>query len=255
MGALGSALAGKVALVTGGGTGIGRGIARMFAAEGAQVVIVGRRAEPLRAVAADDDAIGWETMDLASGPDHARVVDAVMTRHGRLDVLVNNAAYQLWKPFVDTSDEEIDQLFATNLSGTTRLIKRALPLLQARGGNIVNISSTAARYSPTPSQKLTVYSASKAGINQLTRTLAPELGPLGVRINAVAPGLTRGDYAQESLAGDPSVDDWVRASTALGRWGEPDDIARAVLFLASEQASWITGQVLDASGGWQVAAG
>ncbi len=250
------ALDGKVALVTGGGTGIGRGIAKLFAAEGAKVVIASRREEPLRAVATlAPDSISFVTMDLTKREDHGRVLDFIIGRHGRLDILVNNAAFQLWKSFVETTDEEIDELFFTNMSSITRLIKRSLPHLVESRGNIVNISSTAARYTVVPSQKLSVYSASKAGLNQLTRTLAPELGPMGVRINAVAPGLTRGDYAEASLTEDPSTKEWIRSSTALGRMGEPEDIARSVLFLASDEASWVTGQIIDSSGGWQIAAG
>jgi len=119
----------------------------------------------------------------------------------------------------------------------------------------VIISSTASRYTAVPSQKLSVYSASKAGLNQLVRTLAPELGQIGIRINAVAPGLTRGEYSDGSLTLDDATQDWIRQVTPLGRIGEPDDIARTVALVASDQASWVTGQIIDASGGWQIAAG
>ena len=249
-------LEGKVALVTGGGTGIGRGIAQLFAANGAKVVITGRREAPLQAVCArTPESISYVQMDLTKREDHVRVLDQVISRHGRLDIVVNNAAYQLWKSFADTTDEEIDDLFFTNMSSITRFIKRALPYLEKSRGNIVNISSTASRYTVVPSQKLAVYSASKAGLNQLTRTLAPELGLMGIRINVVAPGLTRGEYAEASLEDDSPTQKWIREVTPLGRMGEPEDIARTVMFLASDQASWVTGQVIDASGGWQIAAG
>jgi NAD(P)-dependent dehydrogenase (short-subunit alcohol dehydrogenase family) len=249
-------LDGKVALITGGGTGIGRGTAELFAAEGANVVIAARREEPLRTVAAlAPHRIGHIQMDLTKHEDRLRVFDTIIERHGRLDIVVNNAAYQLWKPFIETSDEEIEGLYYTNLSSTTRLIKMALPHLQATKGNIVNISSTASRYTAVPSQKLSVYSASKAALNQLTRTLAPELGPMGIRINAVAPGLTRGEVAEALLISDTKAQEWIRQVTALGRVGEPADIAKTILFLASDQASWVTGQVIDSSGGWQIAAG
>jgi len=108
----------------------------------------------------------------------------------------------------------------------------------------------------SPSQLLEIYGASKAGLNQFTHALAPEIGPLGVRINAVAPGLTRGEYADEGLAhNDAATQEWIRSVTPLGRMGEPDDVARVIAFMASDHAAWVTGQVLDASGGWQIAGG
>ena len=249
-------LDGKVALITGAGTGIGRGIAMTFAAQGAQVVVAARREGKLRETCSfAPDKISHVRMDLTDHEDRAHALETVIERHGRLDVLVSNAGYQLWKSFLETSDEEIDELFYTNLSSTTRLIKQALPLLEKTKGNIIIISSTASRYTVVPSQKLSVYSASKAGLNQLTRTLAPELGPMGIRINAVAPGLTRGEVADALLINDPNAQAWIRQVTPLGRVGEPQDIAGTVLFLASDQASWVTGQIIDASGGWQISAG
>jgi len=171
-------------------------------------------------------------------------------------VLVSNAGYQLWKEFADTSDAEIDELFYTNLASTTRFIRQALPYLQQSRGNIVIVSSTAARYTASPSAKLSVYAASKAGLNHLARTLAPELVPMGIRINAVAPGLTRGEYADGGLErNEAATEEWVRAMTPLGRIGEPEDIAKVITFMASDMASWVTGQVLDASGGWMISGG
>lgn len=248
-------LEGKVALITGAGTGIGKGAALMFAEEGAQVVIAARREGPLREVCAlAPDRISYVQMDLTSHEDRAAALQAVIDRHGRLDVLVSNAGAQLWKSFAETTDEEIEAIFHTNLASTTRFFKQALPHLEASKGNIVVVSSTASHYTVVPSQKLSVYGASKAGLNQLTRTLAPELGPLGIRINAVAPGLTRGEYSGESLdlETDQATQDWIASVTALGRMGEPRDIAQTITFLASDRAAWVTGQVIDASGGWQV---
>lgn len=248
-------LAGKVALITGAGTGIGKGTALMFAAEGAKVVIAARREGPLQDVSAlAPEAISYVQMDLTCHEDRARALQTVTDRHGKLDVLVSNAGAQLWKSFAETSDEEIEEIFHTNLVATTRLFKQALPHLEASRGNIVVVSSTASHYTLVPSQKLSVYGASKAGLNQLTRTLAPELGPLGIRINAVAPGLTRGEYSGESLdlETDQATREWIQSVTALGRMGEPSDIAEAITWLASDRAAWITGQVIDASGGWQI---
>jgi NAD(P)-dependent dehydrogenase (short-subunit alcohol dehydrogenase family) len=250
-------LEGKVALVTGAGTGIGKGIALMFAHQGAKVVIAARRIEKLDETAQlAPESISCIRMDLNNEAERARALETVIERHGKLDVLVSNAGAQLWKNFADTSNEEIDEIYLTNLSSTVRFVKQAVPYLEASKGNIVIISSTAGRYVLSPSQLLSVYGASKAGLNQFTRAVAPELGPKGIRINAVAPGLTRGEYADEGVdTNDAATQDWIRSVTPLGRMGEPEDIARVVTFMASDMASWVTGQVIDASGGWQISAG
>jgi NAD(P)-dependent dehydrogenase (short-subunit alcohol dehydrogenase family) len=249
-------LDGKVALVTGAGTGIGKGIARKFVDEGAKVVIAARRENVLEeACQYAPGSMSWVRMDLCDNDDRAAALQACADRHGQLDILVSNAGMQLWKSFDDTTDEEIEEMYHTNLTSTVRLIKQSLPYLEKSNGNIVIISSTGGRYVTVPSQLLTVYSASKAGLNQLTRTLAPELGPKGIRINAVAPGVTRGEYADASLENEPEVAAGILQTTSLGRFGEPEDIAKVVLFMASDMASWVTGQVLDASGGWQIPGG
>jgi NAD(P)-dependent dehydrogenase (short-subunit alcohol dehydrogenase family) len=250
-------LEGKVALITGAGTGIGKGIALRFVQEGAKVVIAARRVEKLKETCAlHPDSISWVQMDLNDAEGRSRALATVIERHSRLDSLVSNAGSQLWKSFEDTSDAEIEDIYQTNLASTVRFIKQAVPYLENSKGNIVIISSCAGRYVLSPSQLLSVYGASKAGLNQFTRSVAPELGPKGIRINAVAPGLTRGEYADEGLKhNDIATQEWIRSVTPLGRIGEPDDIARVVTFMASDMASWVTGQVLDASGGWQIAGG
>ena len=250
-------LEGKVALITGAGTGIGKGTALRFVQEGAKVVIAARREELLeRTASLAPDSISWVRMDLTSHEDRARALETVIERHGKLDVLVSNAGAQLWKSFEDTTDEEIETIYNTNLASTVRFIKQAVPYLEASKGTIVIVSSTAGRYVLSPSQLLSVYGASKAGLNQLTRAVAPELGPKGIRINAVAPGLTRGEYADEGLdSNDVATREWIRSVTPLGRIGEPEDIAKVIAFMASDIAAWVTGQVLDASGGWQIAGG
>ena len=195
-------------------------------------------------------------MDLTDEAERAAALDTVIARHGKLDVLVSNAGAQLWKSFADTSNDEIEEIYRTNLSSTVRFVKQAVPWLEMSKGNIVIISSTAGRYVLSPSQLLSVYGASKAGLNQFARAVAPELGPLDIRINAVAPGLTRGEYADEGVdTSNPDTQAWIRSVTPLGRIGEPADIARVVTFMASNMASWVTGQVIDASGGWQISGG
>ena len=249
-------LEGKVALVTGAGTGIGRGIAELFAAEGAQVVIAARREAKLReTVALAPDRISHVLMDLTQRDDRVRALATVRERHGRLDVLVNNAGCQIAKPFIEQTEEEIAEVITTNVISTAQLIQRALPLLRETRGSIVNISSTAGRFTPFPSAGITSYAASRGGMNQLTRSLATELGPMGVRINAVAPGLTYGEVSGATLLSDPAQLAALEAMTPLGRIGQPADIAKAVLYLASGEAEWITGQILDSSGGWWIGGG
>lgn len=247
-------LEGKVAFITGGGTGIGRGTVELFVEQGASVVIAARREAPLKEVAATaPDKISYVTMDLTRQADRIRALEFVREKHGRLDVLVNNAGHQLHKPFVEQTEEQIDECINTNVISTAKLIHRALPLLQASRGNIVNVSSTAGRYFSMPSMGLTTYSASRGGMNALTRSLATELGPMGIRINAVAPGLTYGEVSGATLLADPQRLAALNAITPLGRIGQPADIARAILFLATDE--WITGQILDSSGGWWIGAG
>jgi NAD(P)-dependent dehydrogenase (short-subunit alcohol dehydrogenase family) len=249
-------LEGKVALITGAGTGIGQGTAELFAREGAQVVIAARREAKLRETAAlAPDRISWVRMDLTDREDRIRAIDTVAERHGRLDVLVNNAGSQIVKPFAEQSEEEIAEVFVTNLISTAQLISRALPLLRESRGNVVNVSSTAGRYTQFPSSGITMYSATRGGMNQMTRSLATELGPLGVRINAVAPGLTMAEVSSQTLLADPEARGALEAMTPLGRIGQPADIAKAILYLASDDAEWITGQILDSSGGWWIAGG
>jgi NAD(P)-dependent dehydrogenase (short-subunit alcohol dehydrogenase family) len=249
-------LEGKVALITGAGTGIGQGTAELFAREGARVVIAARREAKLRETAAlAPDRISWVRMDLTDREDRIRAIDTVAERHGRLDVLVNNAGSQIVKPFAEQSEEEIAEVFVTNLISTAQLISRALPLLRESRGNVVNVSSTAGRYTQVPSSGITMYSATRGGMNQMTRSLATELGPLGVRINAVAPGLTMAEVSSQTLLADPEARGALEAMTPLGRIGQPADIAKAILYLASDDAEWITGQILDSSGGWWIAGG
>lgn len=240
-----SKLAGKVALITGGGTGIGRAIALALRAEGAQVVVVGRREAPLAALAADDDGIAYATADVTQSAEVRAAVAFAVERFGHLDLLVNNAGTGLVKPLVETDDAEIDQVLRVNVGGVLIAAREALPALVTRKGAIVNVGSVVAD-GVIPG--MVTYSASKAAVAHLTRVLAAEVGPQGVRVNAVAPGLTRTDMAAEFID-DPAVREGMVGQTPLGRVGEPEDVARVVSFLASPEAGWVTGQVLAASGG------
>lgn len=237
----------QVAFITGGGTGIGRAVAEAFVARGDQVVLVGRREEPLQRAVKElgEKHAAWTTCDVAAPFESERAIEFALERFGRLDVLVNNAAQFMLKPLAETSDAELRDLFAANVLGPLALIRAATPHLATSKGCVINVSSVVAQAVVGDS---VAYSASKAALEQLTRALAVELGPQQIRVNAVAPGLTVTEMS-ERLREDAEYQKQTEANTPLGRLGRPDDMAGPILFLASPESGWITGQVIQATGG------
>jgi len=240
-------LAGQVALVTGGGTGIGAAVVRRFVAEGAPVVATGRRAEPLEALAEETGAVTVRG-DVA---DEAHVKEAVATvveRFGGLDIVVNNAGIG-WANWQQTLD--------ANLTGAKLVCSEALPHLVERRGSIVNVASVSGYVASAGSP---AYSVSKAGLIMLTRSLALNYGPRGVRVNAVCPGWVRtpmGDASMDEIAEQQGVDregayELTARFVPLRRAGDPAEIAAACLFLASREASFVTGASLVVDGGAMV---
>lgn len=239
------ALDGKVALVTGASRGIGRAIAATYAAAGATVVLTSRKQDALEAAAAEMDG---ETLCLAAHAGHpdeiGRCVTTTVERFGRLDILVNNAATNPYMgPTIDIDLPRYDKTFEVNLRGVHVWIQEAWrQSMQTHGGSIINIASIGGM-SIEPS--IGIYNVTKAAVIHLTRTLALELAP-GVRVNAIAPGLVKTDMARALW--EPNEEAMGRA-VPLHRLGEPDDIANAALFLASDLGSWITGETLVVDGG------
>jgi meso-butanediol dehydrogenase / (S,S)-butanediol dehydrogenase / diacetyl reductase len=237
-------LAGQAALVTGGGTGIGAATARRFADEGASVVITGRRPEPLEAVAEETGA-AIVSGDVSDASHIAEAVSTAIERFGRLDILVNNAGIggPDWKRVIDV-----------NLTGARLAAEAALPHLVERRGSIINVSSVSAFVAHAGGA---AYNTSKAGLVMLTKCLALDYGPSGVRVNAVCPGWIRtemGDRSMDKLAAARGISrDEAYALTSrhapLGRVGTPEEIASACLFLASDEASFVTGATLVVDGG------
>ncbi|WP_139980259.1 SDR family NAD(P)-dependent oxidoreductase [Nocardioides litoris] len=243
----------KTVLVTGGGSGIGRAIAEAFLANGANVVVGGRRVERLHDTLADapEGRALAVRLDVA---DPVSVDDAVTTtieRFGRLDVVVSNAAAYANGDFVDLVETEWEKIRATNIDGFVHIASRTLPELERTGGNVVAVGSVSG-FRGDWGQAL--YNASKAAVMNLIQSLALDYGERGVRLNAVAPAATRTEMT-EAFTQDETAVSAATNRVALGRLGEPSDIAPAVLFLASEDARYITGSWLPVDGGTSASTG
>lgn len=244
-------LTGKVALVTGGSRGIGTGIALRLAEEGAQVAIsFAKSQDQAEKVVAQlkehgNDAIAFQA-DAASQADGSKLVEAVIKKFGKLDIVVNNAGVFEGAPVNEITLEHYERVFGVNVKGVIATTVAALPYLR-EGGRIINISSGAARVSMAGAS---VYSATKAALDTLTRVWAQELGPHGITVNGVAPGTTESDMFNAALSDE--LKEAYKAKTALGRIGRPDDIAAVVAFLASEDGRWVTGHTIAADGGINV---
>ncbi|MFD4829340.1 SDR family NAD(P)-dependent oxidoreductase [Streptomyces uncialis] len=243
----------RVVAVTGAGTGIGRATARAFAAEGAHVVAIGRRAEPLRETAGGHDRIMPLIADITAegGPD--RIVQAVLRTHGRLDVLVNNAGIVRGGALGTLTPEAIAVQLATNLVAPVLLTQAALPPLETSRGVIVNVTTSVGQRAWPGSS---VYAATKTALELLTRSWAVELAPRGIRVAAVAPGAIDtpiGEHQGLTPERMAAVREWQLAPTPLGRIGRPEEVAWAITQLAAPAASFVTGVVLPVDGGAVVA--
>ncbi|MGH3144588.1 MAG: SDR family NAD(P)-dependent oxidoreductase [Rubrobacter sp.] len=240
----------RVVIVTGGGSGLGRVLAHRFAAEGAAVVVADVVGERASAVAAEISETGGRslarTTDVTDAAGVVATVEATGEAFGPVDVLVNNAARATDADFLSLGEEAWDEDVAVALKGTFLLSQAVLAGMTERGsGVILNISSVnALGYFGNEA-----YSAAKAGILNLTRSLAVRYGPLGVRVNAIAPGTLRTPAWERRREKDPEVFERVARWYPLGRVGEPEDVVGAALFLCSDEAAWISGVVLPVDGG------
>lgn len=243
-------LKGKVALVTGASKGIGAGVARRLAADGANVVVnYATSREGAEAVVAEIEAAGGQAIaisaDVRKKDDVDALVRATLERFGRLDIVVNNSGVYQFAKIEETTEEFYRWQFDINVLGPLLVTAAAVPHLGS-GSSIVNISSNVTSVLPAES---TVYTGSKGAIDAITGVLSRELGPRGIRVNAVNPGLieTEGTHAAGAMGSD--FQSWNEGQTPLGRIGQVGDIAPIVSYLASDEAGWITGEVILGSGG------
>jgi len=238
----------KVAIVTGGGSGIGLAIAEKFTKAGIQTIIVGRDENKLKE-AKEKLGVNCFPMacDLSVLSSIPPLVDAISKQFGQIDVLVNNAGINMKKLIQDVTDEDFQKIITTNLTAVFAISREVIKcMLEKKSGSIINISSMAAQYGLP---KVIAYSASKTAIDGMTRAMAVELGPNGIRVNAIAPGFIITDMTDKALNSDPERKAKVFNRTPMGYMGQTSDIGDAALFLASDAAKYITGVVLPVDGG------
>lgn len=238
----------KVAVVTGGGSGIGLAITRKFVENNILTVIVGRNGEKLNEAKQQLGnlcvPVSCDLSDLASIPG---LVRQIIATHGKIDVLVNNAGINMKKEFADVSDEDFQRILLTNVTAVFSLSREVIKTMVEKGsGAVINISSMASQYGIP---KVIAYTASKSAIEGMTRAMAVELSPKGIRINCIAPGFIATDMSAKALNNDPERKNKVLSRTPMGALGLPSDVADAALFLALEQSGYITGVVLPVDGG------
>jgi 3-oxoacyl-[acyl-carrier protein] reductase len=248
-----SKLAGKTAVVTGASKGIGAAIAIELAAEGAAVVVnYSSNKESADRIVAEIIDNGGKAIsvqgNVANTSDVKRIFEEVKGAFGFIDILVNNAGIYKFESIENVSEEEFHLSFNTNVLGSILMIQEALKYFPSHGGSIINISSTA---SMNPVINSSIYSASKGAVDSLTVALSKELGPRNIRVNAVAPGGTDTEGTQSLGIVGSDREKALAKITPLGRFGKPHDIAPVVVFLASNDSAWLTGERISASGGFR----
>lgn len=242
----------KVAIVTGASKGIGASIAKHFAREGAKVVVNYASSKEaadkvVKSISGDGGIAIAVQADISKEADVFKLFEQTENTFGSLDILVNNAVFQQYLPIEQVSAAAFHQHFNVNVLGSILTIQAALKLFDNKGGNIINISSGASKY-PLPAASL--YSSTKAALDAITISLSKELGVKNIRINSILPGATDTEGARSAgVTTGSEYEKMFVANTPLGRRGQPEDIAKAAVFLASDDAAWITGEQISVSGG------
>lgn len=238
----------KIAIVTGGSSGIGFAIARKLASQQIHTIIIGRDEQKLNEAVAQlgkyGQAIAFDVTNLGGIPG---IVNQIIQQHGQIDILVNNAGINLKKSALEVTDQEFQHILLTNLTSVFSITREVAKNMVARkSGSIINISSMAAQYG-LPG--VVAYAASKTAIEGITRTLAVEFSPHGVRVNCIAPGFIATKMSATALNGDLERKQKVLSRTPMGRLGSPEDVANAAYFLASDESTFVTGTVVPVDGG------
>jgi NAD(P)-dependent dehydrogenase (short-subunit alcohol dehydrogenase family) len=238
----------KTAVITGGASGIGLAIAKKFVENNIRSILIGRDAKKLREACCSlgelAGCVKCDVTDLANLPD---TINRIVQQYGTIDILVNNAGIHLKKPFHEVSDEEYQRVILTNQVAVFSLSREVARIMVSQGkGSIINISSMASQYGIP---LVIAYTASKSAVEGMTRAMAVELSPLGIRVNCIAPGFISTDMSSKALTNDPERKKKVYARTPIGRLGTVEEVADAALFLATDSSSYITGVVLPVDGG------
>jgi 3-oxoacyl-[acyl-carrier protein] reductase len=244
-------LMGKVAVVTGASKGIGASIAKELAAQGAAVVVnYASSKDGADKVVAEITKDGGKARavgaNVARSGEIAKLFDETKKAYGKVDILVNNAGLYRFAPLEDVTPESINSMFDVNVTGLLLATKAAVAMFPPEGGSIINIGSGAGEYGPPMAS---VYSGTKGAVNSITRALAKELGPKKIRVNALNPGPVATEGFASGGIENSDLGKQMLQSTPLGRFGQPDDIASVAAFLASDDARWVTGSLIDAAGG------
>jgi len=247
-----SKLTGKVAVVTGASKGIGAAIAKALAAEGAAVVVnYASSKSGAEAVVADITAAGGKAAvaggDVSKTADAQGIIDVAIKQFGRLDILVNNSGVYEFAPIEDSTEEQFHRMFNINVLGLLLVTQAAVKHL-GEGGSIINIGSLASRITPPASA---IYSGTKGAVDAITGVLSRELGPRKIRVNALNPGMVETEGTQTGGFIGSDFEKSMVAQTPLGRTGQPNDIAKVAVFLASDDSGWLTGEQILAGGGFR----
>ena len=238
----------KIAIVTGGASGIGLAIAEKFVKNNITTIVIGRNEEKLKSAKAKlggpCETVAFDLNNLSAIP---QLIKTLVEKYSKIDILVNNAGINLKKEFTEVTDEDFQKIMLTNVQSIFTISREVVKsMIENKGGSIVNISSMASQYGLP---KVIAYSASKGAIESMTRAMAVELSPKGIRVNCIAPGFIATDMSAKALNNDPERKNKVLSRTPMGELGSPSDIGDAALFLANSESSYITGVVLPVDGG------